>query len=51
MEVKDKYGRTAEQIARDERLTKKIEDSLKERGMNTWEYLERVFKNECYEKD
>ena len=42
MEVKDKYGRTAEQIERDEILTQEIKDWLKERGMDTWESLERV---------
>ena len=51
MEVKDEYGRTAEQIERDEILTQEIKDWLKERGMDTWESLERVLKNECYEKD
>lgn len=42
MEVKDKYGRTAEQIERDERLTQKIKDLLKERDMDTWESSERI---------
>lgn len=50
MEVKDEYGRTAEQIERDRIMTEKIKDFLKEKHCDSLENLGEMFELEFCKK-